>query len=117
MKTSRWILLISLLLVVCLFLTFFLSAGPEAARAKITSNGKTVRIVDLNIDQSFTVENGDGYNIITVRSGKIAVTEASCPDHYCMHRGYCSSGAQIVCLPNRLVIEFLGEAEVDGAVG
>ena len=45
---------------------------------------------------------------IAVKDGKIAVTEASCPDHYCMQRGYCHSGAQIVCLPNRLVISFLG---------
>ena len=117
MKTSRWVLLLSFLLILSFVLTLFLSSGPEAARAKITSHGSLIRIVDLQIDQSFTVENGGGYNIITVRDGKIAVTEASCPDHYCMHRGFCSSGAQIVCLPNKLVIEFLGEEEIDGMVG
>ena len=117
MKTSRWILLLSFLLILSFVLTLFLSSGPEATRAKITSHGSLIRIVDLHIDQSFTVENGGGYNIITVRDGKIAVTEASCPDHYCMHRGFCSSGAQIVCLPNKLVIEFLGEEEIDGMVG
>jgi hypothetical protein len=34
-----------------------------------------------------------------------------------MARGFCSGGTQIVCLPNRLVIEFLAEQEIDGIVG
>ena len=117
MKTSRWILLLAVLFILCIGAALLTGSGPEAARAKITSEGKLIRIVDLDIDQSFTVETENGYNIVTVRDGKIAVTEASCPDHYCMHRGFCSRGAQIVCLPNKLVIEFLGEAEIDGAVG
>ena len=34
-----------------------------------------------------------------------------------MHRGFCSGGMQIVCLPNRLVIEFVAEQEIDGVIG
>ena len=45
------------------------------------------------------------------------LTEADCPDGYCMDRGFCSGGAQIVCLPNRLVISFLASEEVDFVVG
>ncbi|MBQ5653356.1 MAG: hypothetical protein IIV28_00995, partial [Alistipes sp.] len=30
--------------------------------------------------------------MITVQDGKIGVSEATCPDHYCMKRGYCNSG-------------------------
>ena len=47
----------------------------------------------------------------------MAVTEATCPDHYCMKRGFCDGGAQIVCLPHRLVLKFVGESEVDFVVG
>ena len=57
------------------------------------------------------------YADLAVKDGKIAVTQASCPDHHCMARGFCNSGAQIVCLPNRLVIEFLGDQEIDAAIG
>ena len=118
MKTKYYIAILCLLLSLCIVASYFLlGSGPDAARAQITSDGELVRIVDLHMDQEFTVETDDGYNIVTVKDGKIAVTEASCPDHYCMARGFCSKGAQIVCLPNRLVIEFLGEAEIDGAVG
>ena len=63
------------------------------------------------------METGHGTNTVTVKDGKIAVTAASCPDSYCMKRGFCQGGAQIVCLPNRLVIEFVGSQTVDGVVG
>ena len=117
LKTKFWIAILAALLLLCLGLSFLTMGGDEAARAKITSNGQLIRIVDLAVDQTFTVETEDGYNVVTVKDGKIAVTEASCPDHYCMTRGFCNGGTQIVCLPNRLVIEFLSEAEIDGIVG
>ena len=90
----------------------------DASLAQITSNGKVVKTVDLNQNQQFTItsENG-GVNVVTVQNGKIAVTEASCPDHYCMHRGFCASGTDIVCLPSRLVVHFLQGQAVDAAVG
>ena len=117
MKTKYWILVLVLILALCIGLSLLTFGGKEASRAKITSDSRTVRTVDLSIDQTFTVRTEGGYNVVTVKDGKIAVTEASCPDHYCMARGFCNSGAQIVCLPNRLVIEFLTETEIDGIAG
>ena len=117
MKTKYWIAILAFFLVTCIGLWALTFGGEAASRAQITSNGKVIRTVDLSIDQQFTVETKDGCNVVTVRDGKIAVTEASCPDHYCMARGFCNSGAQIVCLPNKLVIDFLGEEEIDMVVG
>ena len=120
MKTRTWILLFIVLALACCGLSiplFFPGSGEAAAFAQITSQGEIVATVELAIDQEFTVNTGDDYNVITVKDGKIAVTEASCPDHYCMNRGFCDNGTEIVCLPNRLVIKFLGTQEVDAAVG
>ncbi len=118
MKTRTWILIFALILIVCLGASLaFLAPGEVSTRAQITSHGKIIKTVDLRIDQEFTVDNGEGYNVITVKDGKIGVSEATCPDHYCMKRGYCNSGTEIVCLPNRLVIHFLGEQEIDAIVG
>ena len=114
MKTKTWILLFAVIAATCIFLTLPLLRQDQARFAKITSKGEPVKTVDLLIDQEFTV---DGKNTVTVQDGKIAVTWADCPDHYCMKRGYCDRGTDIVCLPNRLVISFLGEQEVDAAVG
>ena len=117
MKTKYWIAILAAVLAVCIGLSLLTFGGETASRARISSGGRVVRTVDLSIDQEFTVETEGGYNIVTVKDGKIAVTEASCPDHYCMARGFCNSGAQIVCLPNKLVIEFLEEQEIDFVVG
>ena len=114
MKTKTWIILFAAIAAVCIFLSLPLFSQEQARFAKITSKGETVKTVDLAIDQEFTV---DGKNTVTVSGGKIAVTWADCPDHYCMKRGFCAGGTDIVCLPNRLVISFLGEQEVDAAVG
>ena len=118
MKTRTWIILISALLIVCGGLSvWLLMPGQEAQTAEIWLDGELYKTVDLRKDQEFTVESQRGSNTVTVKNGKIAVTAADCPDHYCMDRGYCAGGTQIVCLPNRLVIRFVGEQEIDGVVG
>ena len=114
MKTKYWLMIFGAVAAVCIALSRPLLRQDQARFARITSKGETVKTVDLMIDQEFTV---DGRNTVTVSGGKIAVTWADCPDHYCMKRGYCSGGTDIVCLPNRLVIEFLGDQEVDAAIG
>lgn len=119
MKTRTWILIFVITLLIFGALSVpLLFPGDAAAYAEISSQGERVQTVSLAVDQQFeiTTENG-GYNTITVKDGKIAVTEATCPDHYCMQRGFCNSGTQIVCLPNRLVIRFLGQQSIDAVVG
>ena len=117
MKTRTWLLLLLALVVLSLGGgMLLLTAGPEASRAEIRSDGELIATVDLAVDQEFTVTTAwGGENVITVRDGAIAVTQANCPDHYCMHRGFCKSGGSIVCLPNKLVISFVGEQDVDFA--
>ena len=119
MKTKYWIALLGVVLAFCLGLSFFLlMPGEAAAYAEIISDGKILHTVDLRIDRQIYISNGiGGRNMIQIKDGKIGVTEANCPDHYCMHRGFCNGGTQIVCLPNRLVIEFVAEQEIDGMVG
>ena len=118
MKTRTWILIFALILILSLGASFYLlSPGESSTHAEISSQGQVVKTVDLRIDQEFTIELGDGFNVITVQDGKIGVTEASCPDHYCMKRGFCDSGTEIVCLPNRMTIRFLGVQEIDAVVG
>lgn len=119
MKTRSWIFLLSGAFALCLILSIWtMLPRKDAALAQITSGGRVVKTVNLNENQQFPITTeGGGENIITVQNGKIAVTEANCPDHYCMKRGFCASGTDIVCLPNQLVIHFLQEPTVDAAAG
>ena len=110
MKTKYWVLGFLVLAVVCATTSLPLILGEDALQAEIYSDGKLVKTVALSVDQEFTV---DDKNTVTVQDGKIAVTWANCPDGYCVRRGFCSSGGDIVCLPNRLVIKFVDEQEID----
>lgn len=119
MKTRYWIMLLSVLLMVCIGLSIpMLLPGETARYAEIISDGQLMHTVDLQIDRQIHISSGrGGQNTVTIKGGKIGVTEANCPDHYCMDRGMCSSGTQIVCLPNKLIIRFMGQQTVDAMVG
>ena len=114
MKTRYWIALFALLAAVCLGATALLSGGEPAASVEIRSDGKLVAVLPLNVDRELDV---GGHNTVTIRDGRVAVTWADCPDHYCMQRGFCDRGREIVCLPNRLVIRFLGRQDIDLSIG
>lgn len=119
MKTRYYVAILAVIALLCGVLSFvLLRSDSGATHARVYSGGELVGTVDLRVDQTFTVTTREGEtNVIAVEDGKIAVTEASCPDQYCVRRGYCSGGAQIVCLPNGLVISFVESADVDFAVG
>ena len=118
MKSKFWVILLACVLLLCLGASIFLFLPREGSQqAEIWSDGKLIKTVDLLQEDRFAVESDYGTNIVTVKDGKIAVTEATCPDHYCMQRGFCNSGTQIVCLPNRLVIKFVGTQSIDGVAG
>ena len=86
--------------------------------AEISSDGEVICTVDLRIDREMLIESAyGGTNLIVVEDGQIRVKEASCPDQICVQRGYCSGGAPVVCLPNRLVITFLGTSDLDVSTG
>ena len=119
MKTKYWVILLAVILTVCAGLSIpLLLPGESAVYAEIVSDGQVLQVVDLKVDREIliTTDKG-GKNTITVKDGKIGVTEASCPDHYCMDRGMCDRGTQIVCLPNRLIIRFKGAQLVDSVAG
>ncbi len=115
MKTKTWIWLVAGLLALCLGLSALLVLPWQgSACAQVWSRGKLMYTLDLRVDRVLTVTTELGTNVITVKGGKIAVTQADCPDGYCVKRGFCSSGLQIVCLPHELEIRFTGEQTADG---
>lgn len=113
MKTKIWIGILAGVLVICGILSLWLLRPTPSSAVEIRSAGKLIKTLSLKENQTITVETKTGRNVVTVKDGKVAVTEATCPDKICMHRGWCSGGAQIVCLPNKLVLKFIGESDID----
>lgn len=118
MKTKLWITITAALALLCLALTLWLfRPGQKAVTVTVISEGKVLYTLPLAVDRTLQIRSSNGCNTVTVKDGKAAVTEADCPDGHCMARGFCDGGAQIVCLPNRLVLQFSGDPAIDGVAG
>ena len=84
-------------------------------QVEILQDGKILYTLDLAQaeDQTFTVTYGGRTNEIEIRDHQIRVKAADCPDQICVHMDWLED-APIVCLPNRLSIQY---AEGEGASG
>ena len=116
MKTRNWLLIFGILALLCV-LALFLLKRPPAAMAEVYSDGELLYTLDLGKDGTYRVCHADDWNLLVVEDGKIRVESASCAGQDCVHRGAANSGPPLVCLPNRLVIEFIGENELDAMLG
>ena len=97
----------------------FYSAGAEKGlTAVVTVDGEVRAEMPLDENGNAAIDTVWGYNIVETKDGQVFVTEADCRDQICVdHKKIEKVGETIVCLPHKLVITFLGETEIDGAVG
>ena len=84
-------------------------------QVEILQDGKILYTLDLAQaeDQTLTVTYGGRSNEIEIRDHQIRVKAADCPDQICVHMDWLEA-APIVCLPNRLSIQY---ADGEGASG
>lgn len=117
MKTRTWALLLGavFLLLAALTMLQYRNAAPSASAA-VYADGILVQTVDLSVDATYRIESAEGWNVLTVQDGKLAVTAASCPDGDCIRCGAKNSDPPIVCLPNRVSVQFSDDGGVDAVV-
>lgn len=89
--------------------------------AVITVNGVETGVYPLDKDAVIPIQNaaGEVSNILTIKDGAAKMTEADCPDQYCVHQKKIRhKGETIVCLPNQVVVTVTGgtASEVDAVV-
>lgn len=114
MKTKHWLILLGSIFALCIAAAVLLSLQTPAACVKVISDGKTVAVLDLSEDTELTVPYEGGSNTVTVQDGFVCVSAATCPDGYCMKCGSRNCGLPIICLPNRLVLQFSDRGDIDG---
>jgi len=94
----------------------FAGRGSRTVTAVIYQNGKKIREVSLSEDRTFEI-GGTWHNTVTVRDGKISVSDTDCPGSDCMHSGWKSrAGESIVCLPNKVEIRLQGAENSEDSV-
>lgn len=106
------IILVAVLLIVGLSVLLITFVGREGgATAVVSVDGKKVAEYSLAIDGVYYLN--DGTNVLVIENGTAYVREATCPGYQdCVERGKISYvGESIVCLPNKLIIEIVGEGE------
>lgn len=92
----------------------------EGNTVTVTVDGDTVLTLDLNEDGEYPLEGYNGFLLkVIVDGGQVWVEDSTCPDLICQnHAPIFKSGAQIVCLPARIVVSVTGEeAQIDAVAG
>lgn len=93
---------------------------PNTDIIEIIQAGEVLYQLDLQQteNQIIEVEYEGRVNRIEIQNHQIHMLTADCPDHTCVNMGWLDSSAPIVCLPNRLVIQFSrDEDRLDGTTG
>lgn len=94
--------------------------GPLSAN--ITIDGKLLHNIELTEDvQEIEIKTDRGYDLLRVSEFGIQVIASDCPKKICMSYGQINKpGEIIVCLPNRMLVEVIGnvplEKEIDAIV-
>lgn len=89
--------------------------------ARITVDRDHYRTVRLDEEQMIEIRTKYGYNLLQVKDGGVRMIEGDCRDDLCVLMGFKDRiGDTIVCLPNRVLVEIIGEhgeeADVDAVV-
>ena len=96
--------------------SLYLLNSEHGDTVNIIQNGEIIYTIDLSAseDRKIEVEYQGRKNIIQIYNHQICVSDADCPDQICMKTGYLKSGTiPIVCLPNKLIISYTDDSEVN----
>ena len=116
-------LIISVLLVglvMYFVMPLFQATGLQKTQAIIKMEGQIVKTVPLAENESsrFTLQGKNGPFTVETQAGRIRIVESTCPDKFCVKRGWISSpGESIICVPYEVIIYFDTESPVDAITG
>ncbi|NLF34565.1 MAG: NusG domain II-containing protein [Clostridiales bacterium] len=116
-RPTRWdgvVVLCVLLAAAALFWFLRPQTRGDTLTALVTLDGETIASLPLSPPDApedatrFAVDSPYPL-VLEYRAGGIRVAQAQCPGGDCVHTGWISSaGAQIICLPNRLIVTIQG---------
>ena len=116
---KRDIAFIIIIMVVAILSYFIMNISGErdGDMVLITVDGRLYGTSKLHEDREIEMKNEYGYNIISIHDGQVSVTDADCPDKYCVKQGEISKNDEsIICLPHKLVIETVRTMDDGGTV-
>ncbi|MFV0274857.1 MAG: NusG domain II-containing protein [Bacilli bacterium] len=117
MKKGDLILIVMILLISLLSLFLFNKDKMVASKAIVYHDNEEILKIDLNINKKYEVFGDLGKVIIKVNNKKIEVIEETSKNNICSKQKKTNNVYEsIICLPNKIVIELIGESKLDGVV-
>lgn len=122
MRTRAWIALFAALLLTSGAAAWYIARErPADTLVGIYQDGRLVRTVDLALTaEPYDIALTNGC-VVRVEAGEIRMLSSGCPDGICVAQGPLAGNLPIVCVPKRVVIRYLSEADagydaVSGAI-
>ena len=111
LKKNDLILVCSIVCIVALIGLIRYAVGQQAANyVTIRVNGEITETYPLAEDNVININNGT--NVLEIKNGAVRMIEADCPDQICVnHKAISEVNESIVCLPNKIVVEIVGQDE------
>jgi len=105
-----WVGLCAVILTFGVIGSYIVIRESDDAWIEIVQDGNM--LYNFNLEQAenqiINIEYKGKTNVLEIKEHKIYVLEADCPDQICKDRGFLeSSNLPVICLPNRLVIQFV----------
>jgi len=119
LRRGDFIVIGVLLLVSFVGLYYFVlrSDAPPAAQIVIQVDGEdkfSFPLHEVGRDQEIKVQGINGITLVHLAEDRVWVEDSACPDKICVHTGWSNSPLKpIACLPNRVIIKIVGEADGD----
>jgi hypothetical protein len=91
-------------------------SGSGGSRVEIEVDGSRYAVYRLDENRTVRIRQGKKLNVVRIRNGRVSMAESTCKNQICVnHAPISSTGENIVCLPNKVVvtIEGGGDREYD----
>lgn len=106
-KINYWdFFIISILVLITLILIIIMNFHIQKTDAILIKSPTKQWIYPLNEPREIIIEGPLGHTTIQIANNQCYISEASCHDKRCMQMRLSSYTPAIVCLPNKLVIQY-----------
>lgn len=111
-KKADILLTIGLIIIGLVMTWHFATGGEDASTLQVSVNGQFYGAYQLSEDQTITVKQKGHTNKINIKDGSVSMAFSDCHGQDCVQSHAISkTGEQIVCLPNKVVLEVKGGEE------
>lgn len=107
-----------LLCVMAAVAVLLLQCFAESGAIVVVKTPSNETRLSLETDGEYAFVGKDGYRLtVVIENGTVAVKDANCPDHVCVHTGTLSKeGACAVCVPAGITVTVEGANAPDAVV-